>query len=189
MLSTNRILKGQLGPLIFDQQAKTIEAHIQDAVDKGAKVLTGGKIERHGGGIWIRPTVISGANHGMKVVMEETFGPLMPVMGYESLDEAVALANDSEYGLSAALVGDEAECETLARRLKAGAIGINDGAMTAYVADCPHKLYGFSGMGECRQGDSGIMRYVRRKAILIQKAPAKAIEDNDEKFAESTPKS
>lgn len=181
--------KGQLGPLIFDQQAKTIEAHIQDAVDKGAKVLTGGKIERHGGGIWIRPTVISGANHEMKVVMEETFGPLMPVMGYESLDQAVALANDSEYGLSAALVGDEAECETLARRLKAGAIGINDGAMTAFVADCPHTVYGFSGMGECRQGDSGIMRYVRRKSILIQKAQAKAIEDNDEKFAESTPKS
>lgn len=176
--------EGQLGPLIFAKQADTIREHIRDAVEKGARVLTGGEVEQLGGGTWVRPTVLVDVDHSMKVMTEETFGPLLPVMGYESIDEAIALANDSEYGLSAAVFGPDAEeCRRVARGLKAGAVGINDGAMTAYVYDCPHTAYGYSGLGECRQGDSGLLRFVRRKAILHQTGVARAIEDNDERHS------
>ena len=70
---------GQMGPLIFEQQAAKIQAQIDDAVAKGAKVLTGGKIENIGGGLWCRPTVLIDVNHKMEVMTEETFGPLAPI--------------------------------------------------------------------------------------------------------------
>lgn len=175
--------RGHLGPLIFARQAEIISAHLEDAVAKGARVLTGGQIENHGGGCWIRPTVVVDVNHDMLLMREETFGPVIPVMAYRDVDEAVALANDSDYGLSAAVIGaDEAECLALARRLDAGAVSINDAGLTTEVHDATHDAFGYSGMGASRMGDSGLMRYLRRKALMIRRGEVRGMESRDERL-------
>jgi len=173
--------KGQLGPLIFEKQAQLIASHIDDARARGATVLCGGKIEHHGGGLWLGPTVVVNVTHDMKLMREETFGPVIPVMSYSSLDEAIALANDSDYGLSAAVIGDDLEqAEYVARRLDVGAISINDGGMTTEVFDAGKNAFKHSGLGESRMGLSGITRFLRRKALLFRKGAAKGLESLDE---------
>jgi acyl-CoA reductase-like NAD-dependent aldehyde dehydrogenase len=174
--------RGHIGPLIFARQAEIIAEHIADARAGGARVLYGGEIETHGGGLWIRPTVLTGVTHEMKVMREETFGPLMPVMSYQTTEEAIALANDSEYGLTAAVIGDESEALEIARQLNAGAVSINDGALTTEVFDAEKNPFGFSGLGASRMGPSGITRFLRRKALLIQHGRAKNIDALDERL-------
>ncbi|XBQ17651.1 MAG: aldehyde dehydrogenase family protein [Oceanicaulis sp.] len=161
------INQGELGPLIFDRQADIIAGQIADAASKGARVLTGGVIETHGGGRWIRPTVIADATHAMTVMTEETFGPVMPVMAYDTIDEAVALANDTEFGLSAAVfAGDLDEAEQIARRLDAGAVSLNDAALTALFYEAEKQSFKNSGLGPSRMGAAGLTRFFRRKALI-----------------------
>jgi succinate-semialdehyde dehydrogenase/glutarate-semialdehyde dehydrogenase len=178
------IHKGHIGPLIFAKQADIIAGHISDAVARGARVLCGGVVEDHGGGRWIRPTVITGVDHSMLVMREETFGPVIPVMAYRTLDDAIALANDTDFGLSAAVIGANIdEAAAVARRINAGAVGINDGAMTVDVQDAAHDSFGFSGLGLSRMGDTGITRFMRRKALLIRQGAAMGVESLDESHA------
>ena len=87
------------GPFGYDHQAEIVDSHLDDAVAKGAVIRTGGKSQNLGGGLYMRPTVLTNVNHDMKVMREETFGPVMPVMKYKTINEAVRLANDSIYGL------------------------------------------------------------------------------------------
>jgi len=175
---------GHIGPLIFERQADIIADHIADARGKGAAVRCGGEIENHGGGKWIRPTVLTGVDHSMKVMKEETFGPVIPVMTYRDIDEAVALANDTDYGLSATVIGPEQEQnDSVARRLNAGAVGINDGAMTVDVNDASHDSFGYSGLGVARMGDSGLLRFFRRKALMFRQDEARGVDSIDERQA------
>jgi len=175
------IHQGQIGPLIFSKQADIIAAHIEDALQKGAQVRGGGNIENHGGGTWIRPTVLTGVNHSMKVMTEETFGPVIPVMPYKDVDEAIKRANDTKYGLSASVIGpDIEEAVAVGRRINAGAISINDGALTTEVHDAVHDSFLLSGMGAARMGASGITRFLRQKALLIRHAEALGIDSLDE---------
>ena len=102
----------------------------------------------------------------MKIMREETFGPVIPVTVFDTVHEAVALANDSEFGLSAAVIGDDAE--SIAIRLNAGAVSINDGALTSMVWEAEKSSFGASGLGPSRMGDSGILRFLRRQALIIQ---------------------
>ncbi|MEZ5563584.1 MAG: aldehyde dehydrogenase family protein [Gammaproteobacteria bacterium] len=172
--------KGQVGPLIFARQAEIIAAQLADAVAKGAHIATGGEIERHGGGYWLRPTVVTGVTHDMLLMTEETFGPVLPVMSFRDTGEAVRLANDSIYGLSAAVFGDEAEALAVARQLVAGAVSINDGALTTEVFDVDKNAFRLSGLGASRMGASGLLRFVRKKALLIQRGVAKDMQALDE---------
>lgn len=175
--------EGQIGPLIFDRQGGIIMAHLDDAVAKGAHIRTGGKLENHGGGLWIRPTVVTGVSHDMQLMTEETFGPVIPVMAYRGIDEAVNLANDSRYGLSAAVIGAEDEAVEVARHLTVGAVSINDGALTTEVYDAEKNAFNLSGLGASRMGPSGLLRFLRRKALLIQHGTAKTLTDLDERRA------
>ena len=173
--------RGHIGPLIFDKQAEIIADHLDDAVAKGARIRCGGSIETHGGGKWIRPTVVTNVDHSMKLMTQETFGPVIPVMAYNSVDDAVALANDTKYGLSAAVIGtDIEEADEVGRRINAGAVSINDGGLTTEVFDAQHDSFNFSGMGAARMGPSGITRFMRQKALLIRRNEAKGIESMDE---------
>lgn len=183
-LSYPDIRRGILGPLIFERQAGIIATQIDDARARGATVHCGGEIERLGGGLWIRPTVITGVDHGMKVMSEETFGPVMPVMAYRDVDEAVALANDSEYGLSAAVIGpDLAGAEAVARRIDAGAVSINDGALTGQMFEAEKHSFKLSGLGGSRMGPAGIARFFRKKALLFQHGTPVTIDIFDEAHA------
>lgn len=161
------ISKGEIGPIIFDRQAQVLESQLADARTKGARILTGGIIEHHGGGLWLKPTVLSNVNHTMAIMMEETFGPIMPVMPFDTLDQAIALANDSPYGLSAAVfAGTIEEAEAVARRIDAGAITLNDAALTSLFYEAEKHAFGNSGLGGSRMGAAGFHRFLRRKAMI-----------------------
>jgi succinate-semialdehyde dehydrogenase/glutarate-semialdehyde dehydrogenase len=175
--------QGHIGPLIFQEQAKIIQEHLDDAVKKGASILCGGEIENHGGGNWIRPTVLINVDHSMKVMREETFGPVIPVMAYDCIEAAIKLANDSEYGLSAAVFGRDLEqAKAVAGKINAGAIGINDGAVTVDVHDASHDSFGHSGMGQPRMGTYGLTRFTREKALIVRRNEAQGIESLDERL-------
>jgi succinate-semialdehyde dehydrogenase / glutarate-semialdehyde dehydrogenase len=138
-------------------------------------VLAGGRVEVLGGGKYLRPTVLVGVTPAMSIIADETFGPVIPVTVYDDVEEAVRLANDSIYGLSAAVIGDPDEAEALAGRLEAGAISINDGSLTAGVWDAENSAFKLSGMGPSRMGDAGLYRYFRTRAIIRQNGPAMPI--------------
>lgn len=165
---------GELGPMIFARQAEIIAGQLEDAVAKGAKVLTGGTVQRHGGGYWIAPTVLSDVTHEMAVMRDETFGPVLPVMAFDRVDEAVRLANDTVYGLSAAVfAGTIEEAEAVARQLEAGAVTLNDAALTALFHEAEKQSFKVSGLGPSRMGAAGLLRFYRRKALIAQTgAPA-----------------
>ncbi|MEO0614763.1 MAG: aldehyde dehydrogenase family protein [Pseudomonadota bacterium] len=168
--------QGVLGPIIHDEQATLIASHLGDAVKQGATVHSGGSIETLGGGRWMRPTVLSGVTHDMAIMRDETFGPVMPVMAFETEAEAVALANDSLFGLSGAVFGpDEATAMRVADALQAGGISINDAGLTTMIAEAEKSAYRCSGIGPSRMGADGLTRFFRRRAYYINAGPVLSI--------------
>ena len=164
---------GDIGPFIFARQADIVAAQIADATAKGATLLTGGVVEELGGGLYLRPTVLTNVTPDMAVMADETFGPVLPVTVVENMDEAVAHANGGEYGLSAAvLAGSIEEADAIARRLNAGAVSLNDGSLTSMVWEGEKSSFGLSGMGHSRMGDSGLMRFFRRQLLIRQEGTA-----------------
>ncbi|MEV4888847.1 aldehyde dehydrogenase family protein [Nonomuraea sp. NPDC055795] len=164
---------GPIGPIIAADQAGVIERHLADAVERGAVVHTGGHIEHHGGGLWCRPTVVSGVDHSMALMTEETFGPILPVMAVDDADEAVRLANDCAYGLSGAVfAATEQDARALARRLEVGAVSVNDASLTALVHEGEKNSFKLSGLGGSRMGKVSINRFVRRRAHLVNRSAA-----------------
>jgi len=162
------ISRGAIGPFIFAPQADKVAEQLAEAVAMGAKLLTGGTVETLGGGRYLRPTVLTDVTPDMSVVRDETFGPVLPVVVYDEVEDAIHQANDSIYGLSAAVIGDEAEAIAVGSRLEAGAISINDGSMTAGVWDAKNSSFKYSGMGPSRMGDEGLTRFFRTRAIIRQ---------------------
>ncbi|MBO0603006.1 aldehyde dehydrogenase family protein [Sporosarcina sp. E16_3] len=159
---------GQIGPIITEQQTKIIDDQLTDARTKGATVHSGGTIEEHSGGLWCRPTVLTNVNHDMKVMTEETFGPLLPVMSVKNVDEAIGFANATSFGLGGAVfAGTEEEAISVAHQLEAGAISINDAALTAIMYEGEKNSFKLSGMGGSRMGSASIKRFIRKKALLI----------------------
>jgi succinate-semialdehyde dehydrogenase / glutarate-semialdehyde dehydrogenase len=163
---------GEIGPIISERQAAIISDHLLDAVERGAIVHCGGEVEMYGGGWWCRPTVLTQVDPSMSVMTEETFGPIMPVMSFSTVEEAVELANDSIYGLSAAVfAGTEAEAIEVARQLDAGAISINDAALTSLIHEGEKNSFKFSGLGGSRMGPAALKRFMRKKAFLVKTKP------------------
>jgi succinate-semialdehyde dehydrogenase / glutarate-semialdehyde dehydrogenase len=163
------IESGEIGPIIAERQATIIRDHLLDAIEKGAVVRCGGNVEQIEGGWWCRPTVLTGVNHSMKVMAEETFSPIMPVMSFFTVEEAIALANDTIYGLSAAVFAqEEQEALAVAKHIDAGAISINDAALTALIYDGEKNSFKYSGLGGSRMGAAALMRFLRKKAFSIK---------------------
>jgi acyl-CoA reductase-like NAD-dependent aldehyde dehydrogenase len=163
----------EVGALTFPPQIEIVESHVKDAVEKGARVEVGGH-RGPGPGRFYEPTVLTGVTHEMRCMREETFGPTVPVMKVADVDEAVRMANDSEYGLQASVwTKDVAKGEAIARRVEAGAVCVND-ALTNYAAfGAPMGGWKTSGVGS-RHGANGIRKYCRTQTILSQRfAPKK----------------
>ena len=159
---------GDIAPLIFERQVETIQAQVDDALAKGATCLLGGEPVK-AGGIWYPPTLLTNVNHDMLIMQEETFGPVIPVVIYGDVEEAVSLANDSTFGLSAAVFSADADAaKAVAERLQVGAISINDASLTGIVNDVEKNSFRFSGMGGSRMGPAGLTRFLRKRALLIQ---------------------
>ncbi len=159
---------GEIGPIIAERQAAVISDHLLDAIAKGAVVHCGGQVENKDGGWWCRPTVLTQVNHSMKVMTEETFGPIMPVMPFSTVEEAISLANSTLYGLSAAVFAEEQEALSVARQLNAGAISINDAGLTALIYEGEKNSFKYSGLGGSRMGAAALMRFMRKKAFLVK---------------------
>jgi len=152
------------GPLIDENAVKKTEEHVADALAKGGRLLTGGK--RHAlGGTFFEPTVIADATQAMAVAREETFGPLAPVIRFASDDEAIAMANDTEFGLAAYFYArDLSRVWRVAEAIEAGMVAVNSGILSTEVA--PFGGVKQSGLG--REGSRyGIEDYVEMKYVLL----------------------
>jgi acyl-CoA reductase-like NAD-dependent aldehyde dehydrogenase len=159
---------GQIGPIISAAQVPIVREHLADALARGARALTGGEVVELDGGAWCPPTVLVDVTPEMKVVAEETFATIIPVMRVRGEDEAVARANDSIYGLSAAVFSrDLLRAERIARRLHAGAVSLNDASLTAVIHTGEKQSFKQSGLGGSRMGHASIRRFVRPQALLV----------------------
>lgn len=168
--------RGDIGPFIHAPQADIVAGQIAQALDGGATILCGGAVEDLDGGLYLKPTVMVDVSPDMAIMREETFGPVIPVTVVDSVDEAVLLANDSVFGLSATVIGGTMEeAERVAVRLKAGAVSINDGGLTSMVWEREKSSFGLSGLGPSRMGDAGLLRFFRRQALLRQHGAAAMI--------------
>jgi succinate-semialdehyde dehydrogenase / glutarate-semialdehyde dehydrogenase len=167
------INSGDIGPFISSAQADIVQAQIDEARAMGAHVLTGGQVETLGGGKYLRPTVLAGVTPDMRVIADETFGPVIPVTLFDTEDEAIAMANDGIFGLSGAVIaGTVQEAETVGARLNVGAVSINDGSLTTMVWEAEKSSFGFSGLGASRMGESGLLRFFRKRAVIRQTGAA-----------------
>jgi acyl-CoA reductase-like NAD-dependent aldehyde dehydrogenase len=158
----------EIGAITFPPQLETIKSHVADAIDKGARVLVGGKeVEGQGGGRFYEPTLLVDVDHTMKIMTEETFGPTLPVMRVRDAEEAVRLANDSPYGLGASVFTRDTERgEAIAKRLEAGAANVNDALINYTVLELPMGGAKASGLGS-RHGAGGIRKYCAQQAIVV----------------------
>jgi len=165
---------GRIGPIIFDRQAAIIDDHLADAIARGARILTGSHAcENLGGGLYCRPTVLVDVDHTMRVMTEETFGPLMPVMPFRTEAEALALANGTDYGLSAAVFGPTVDAaRAFATGLEAGAVSINDAALTAVMHEGEKNAFRLSGIGDTRMGPAAIQRFMRQRVLIAKQDAA-----------------
>jgi succinate-semialdehyde dehydrogenase / glutarate-semialdehyde dehydrogenase len=161
--------KGQIGPFGTARQAEIVDEHLDDAIQNGAIIRTGGKSMNLGGGCYMRPTVVTNVNNQMKIMREETFGPVMPVMRYKTEEEAIRLANDSIYGLSAAVIaGSAEEAKRIGAQLDAGTVCIQDTFLTLFKTfDVESNSFKFSGMGGSRTGPGSILRFLRKQSFLV----------------------
>jgi acyl-CoA reductase-like NAD-dependent aldehyde dehydrogenase len=160
--------KGDIGAMTFGQQLEIVERHVADARDKGAKVLTGGaRLDQPG--LWYEPTVLVEVDHGMEIMREETFGPVMPVMKVADAEEGLRLANDSRYGLNSSIwTEDRGRGESIAARMSAGNVCINDCIVSYAVTGLPFGGVKDSGIGRVH-GAEGLREFSNVKSVLGQK--------------------
>jgi succinate-semialdehyde dehydrogenase / glutarate-semialdehyde dehydrogenase len=161
---------GELGPIIATKQATIISEHLQEAKEAGAVIHCGG-VENINGAWWCRPTVLTEVDHTMKIMTEETFGPIMPVMAFKTVSEAINLANDSIYGNGAAVFASEEEAYSVAKQIYASTVSINDASLALAIPEGETNAFKFSGIGEKRFGAAGLTRFLCKKNLFIKTKP------------------
>ncbi|MPY84153.1 MAG: aldehyde dehydrogenase family protein [Actinophytocola sp.] len=162
-----------VGALANQAQLEIVRRHVDEAVEAGAKALVGGKPT--GTGTFFEPTVLVDVDHSMACMREETFGPTLPIMKVADADEAVRLANDTPYGLSATVwTRDTRRGERLARRLEAGAVNVNDVFTNLFALPLPMAGWKQSGLGARNGGAHGIRKYCRSQAIVSSRVTPRA---------------
>ena len=154
-----------VGAMTSPNQTAIVEDHVSDALASGARALTGGK-RVEGPGDYFEPTVLVDVDHSMKVMRDETFGPVVGVMKVRDAEEALQLANDSRYGLSGSVFGERERAEQVARRVECGAINVNDVLVNYFAMDVPMGGWKQSGIGT-RHGEAGIKKYCRSESLVI----------------------
>jgi succinate-semialdehyde dehydrogenase/glutarate-semialdehyde dehydrogenase len=160
-----------VGPLIHERQLRVVEDHVEDARQRGGRVLAGGHRLTSLGPNFYAPTVLAEVTHEMRIMREETFGPVLPVMRFENDDQAVALANDSEFGLSASVwTRNRKRGAAIARRIHAGSVMINDCVSCFGISEAPHGGLKASGIGHTH-GSFGLEEMVRSKYVVSDRLP------------------
>ncbi|HEU4431631.1 MAG TPA: aldehyde dehydrogenase family protein [Myxococcota bacterium] len=155
-----------VGAVFWDKQLAIIEAHMRDAVAKGAKVLVGGRRNPALKGLYYEPTVVVDVDHSMDLMTQETFGPIVAIQRVKSEDEAIALANDSAYGLNGNVwTTDSAKGQRIAARIETGGVCVNDMALTYGVPEAPFGGVKASGIGAVN-GAQGLRNYCHAQPII-----------------------
>jgi succinate-semialdehyde dehydrogenase/glutarate-semialdehyde dehydrogenase len=155
----------ELGPMIHQRQVQIVEAHVEDARAHGARVLAGGMRLPELGPNFYAPTVIADVTHEMRLMREETFGPVLPLMPFGTDEDGVRLANDSEFGLAATIwTRNRTRGEAIASRLQAGTVMVNDVISCYGISEAPHGGVKASGLGRTH-GRFGLEEMVRVKYV------------------------
>lgn len=154
-----------VGAVFWDKQMDIIEDHVEDARAKGAQVLMGGRRNPHLQGLFYEPTVVTDVTHDMKLMRDETFGPIVAIQKVADEDEAIALANDSDYGLNGNVwTRDTHKGFRIAERIHTGAVCVNDMAITYGLPEAPFGGRKASGVGKVN-GEMGLKGYCHPKPI------------------------
>ena len=160
-----------LGPMSSERQLRIVERHVNQALAHGAVALTGGERLRDAAAPFYPPTVLTNVNHEMDVMREETFGPVLPIMTFSTDAEAVRLANDSDFGLTASIwTNNTGRGQQVAQQIEAGTVMVNEVVYTHAIAQTPWGGTKQSGLGRTH-GASGLMELVRPQHIHINRLP------------------
>lgn len=161
---------GDVGCLISPAHLERVKAHVDDAVKMGARVLAGGRARPDIGPLAFEPTLLEGVDESMAVCREETFGPVASLYRVFSDDEAIALANDTTYGLNASILTSDLRAgRAMARRLNTGSVNVNEGYAASWGSmGAPMGGVGESGLGS-RHGDQGLLNYTEPQTIATQR--------------------
>jgi len=161
----------EVGPMIRLRQLEKVEEHLREAVSRGARILFGGHRRLDLGPNFLEPAVIANVDHSMKIMREETFGPVLAIQAVDSADEAIALANDSPFALSGSIwTADARRCRELASRLRAGSVMVNDVASYYGISEAPHGGRGASGWGRSHSR-LGLLEMVQTKYVDVDRLP------------------
>jgi acyl-CoA reductase-like NAD-dependent aldehyde dehydrogenase len=157
-----------LGTVTSLEQVEVIEEQLRDAVEKGARIETGGSL-RADAGRFFEPTMLTNVDHSMKIMRDETFGPILPIMRVQDEEEAIRLANDSTMGLDSEHVGgDASHAERVARRIQCGAVVVNDALANYLALEIP--IGGIKDSGVvARHGKVGIQKFCRRQNMVVSR--------------------
>ncbi|MDQ6662425.1 MAG: aldehyde dehydrogenase family protein [Chloroflexota bacterium] len=156
-----------VGSMIHDRQVQISEKQVDDAIAKGATVLTGGKRPAKLEGPFYEPTILTNVDHSMEVMNEETFGPLLPIMVVEDDEEAIRFANDSIFGLDAYVFSkDDAHADRVARRIEAGNVMINDVIASYSAPETPWGGVKQSGIGRIHGGAMGLKEFCQVRHVM-----------------------
>jgi acyl-CoA reductase-like NAD-dependent aldehyde dehydrogenase len=160
-----------VGPLIHERQLAIVESHVEDALRRGASLLAGGKRLTDVGINFYAPTVLTGVTHEMRIMREETFGPVLPIMAFDSEQQAIQLANDSEFGLAASIwTRNRSRGEALAKQIRAGTVMVNDVVTCFGISEAPHGGVKASGLGRTH-GSFGLEEMVWVKYLDLDRLP------------------
>ena len=171
---TRRLRQGQgddtdIGAMSNERQLEIVADHVNDARQRGAQVITGGRRGADPDGLFYEPTVLTGVNHTMTIMRDETFGPVLPVMTFKTEDEAIKLANDSVYGLTASVwTKNIARGQRIAERIEAGTVMVNEVVYTHGIAQTPWGGVKESGYGTTH-GRMGLLELVQPKHIHVNR--------------------
>ena len=161
-----------IGSLTSAAQLARVEKFVKDATDKGARVLTGGHSLPAVGPYFYQPTVITDIGEDVLMRCDEVFGPVIGVYGYSDVDEAIDMANDSDYGLNASIIGNRKEAVRLSHFIEAGGVNINEGYRATFAAfGAPMGGFKLSGVGR-RSGVGGLLRYTESRTVGVARTIA-----------------
>ena len=162
-----------VGAIFWPRQLEIIESHMEDARAKGARILTGGRRNPDLKGLFYEPTVVVDVDHDMRLMREETFGPILPIMRVKDEEEALRLANDSPYGLGGNVwTHDVHKGVGLAQQMETGSVCVNDMTMTYGVQEAPFGGRKDSGVGQVN-GEVGLRGYCHAEPILVDRRGGK----------------
>jgi succinate-semialdehyde dehydrogenase/glutarate-semialdehyde dehydrogenase len=158
-----------IGAMSSERQLKIVEEHVEDFRREGAKILTGGKRSESNDGLFYEPTIIANVRNDMRAMQEETFGPTLPIATFKTEDEAIQLANNSEFGLTASVwTKDLSKGKRIAKKIEAGSVCVNEVLYTHGIGQTPWGGFKNSGRGRTH-GFEGLMELVQPQHIHINR--------------------